>query len=788
MKKIIFLTIILSTLLSFAPPDDFIRNLSLKLDEFKKKNPVDQVIVIFNQEKYAVGDTAFFQFNLVDDEFLPIKGKRIISLGLFSEPKKQIQKINFVVTDGHATNQLLISPEVSPGIFHFVFYSESKKDLEKFALYSKEFKIVGKNNIIKINSGKEETNLQIHYEGGALVNGCENRIILMSNVQGLGKIKNSKNETIIQFNLPKEGITSVLFTPMPGDSYYAELDNITVRFPLMQGLKNKCTLKLDNLESLNSRKIKISTSPESSLLKKELYLVVTNRRKIAFAVPITFNSNGFSEVNLPLENMKDGISEATVLDIEGIVFAQRIFFVNKNNLIATAEPSSNLVYTRERMQFEFSLSDKLGNPIQTNFSCSVNQLSKGHIENQSSFPDEFFNTFIINELDKIGDVSKEKKADIIDMLLITKKKNLVPWSEVLSNYNDSKFRPANNLKIKGKVIFKATGEPVPDSTQIIGYLQNNLIGYVAHTNKSGHFELTFLYDFFGDDQLFYVLEYKGKELKEDYLIIPDEEGIPNLEFNTEYTAQDSIDTYGVFASNKKLVEDSYNFFYSNNKNIELKETLNSAFEDEAMGTDLTVNVQDYITFSSMEDLIKEVIPFLQTRKKNNVLTVRLLIGQNVKNSNYKLAQNNPLFLIDGVFTKSADYFLGLKPSDILKIKIINDASKLIQFGSLGKSGIVILQTKKPAPKRVYASSKIIPIQGLNKPVSRSWEIAQHNLNLPDIRANLLWLPSTSTNTFGKKIISLTTSDNTGRYIIRIKGVSDKGEPFEAEGSFEVAFK
>jgi hypothetical protein len=787
MKKNICLTLILSCLLGFAPPDDFIASLSVKLSEFKKRNPVEQAIVIFNQEKYAISDTAFFQLHLVNEDFLPIEGKRIIELALFDVNGKKIQQIKFNVFNGLAANQLAISAQTQPGIYLFAFYKEYERASQKSILYSSEIKIVGTKSISLTTPQKEKTELQISYEGGALVSGCENTVIVSYTQSGKGKIKNGKNETVAQFEIPQDKITSVIFTPNPGETYYAEIERESVRQPLAKAVENKCVLLIDNPESVTSRKIRVATSKESTLIKKELFLVVTNRRKIAFSTPFMLNTNGTFELNLPLEGIRNGMSEATVFDNEGEVVAQRIFSVYKNPISATLESSSKLISTRENAEVGVSLKDNLGNPVQGYFSFSVYQSNDLNSKGRSSFVDELLYPSIVKDLNAVVHLTTRNKAHLIDLLLASQKSGLLPWPELLNGIGAPRSNSNPNLKVKGRAVFKSTGKSVPDSTQIMGYLQRNMIGYVASTKKEGAFELPFLYDFFGDDNLFYTLEYKGKELTQDYVIIPDEEYNQNIKFSNAFRIKDSTDSYGLFASKQKLVQQSYQFFVTEKQNKSVENNLNYAFEDEAMGVDLTVKVQDYIAFPTMEDLVREVIPFLQTRKKGNNINVRLLISKNTRNTNYTVAKNTPLFIIDGIPSKNAQYFLTLKPIDILTIKIINDGRKLERLGILGRSGIVLINTKKTNHEAVTASSTIVPVQGLSQSVFKKNNPVHQNVPLPDIRLNLFWTPIFSTNILGKKLISVSTSDNTGEYILSAKGFSQSGEPFEAHTFFNVNF-
>ena len=76
----------------------------------------------------------------------------------------------------------------------------------------------------------------------------------------------------------------------------------------------------------------------------------------------------------------------------------------------------------------------------------------------------------------------------------------------------------NEAKLRGKVVSKKTGEPAPDSTAVIGYLQKNTVGYEAYT-RDGNFDMTLIYDFWGQDKVFCTLRQKNRTVDENYDII-----------------------------------------------------------------------------------------------------------------------------------------------------------------------------------------------------------------------------------------------------------------------------
>ena len=133
--------------------------------------------------------------------------------------------------------------------------------------------------------------------------------------------------------------------------------------------------------------------------------------------------------------------------------------------------------------------------------------------------------------------------------------------------------------------------------------------------------------------------------------------------------------------------------------------------------------------------------------------------------------------------------MSLKPVEVVSIKIINSAGKLQTMGSIGKNGIVLVETKIVGhAARVPRSNYAFEVQGLTPP-SQIYR-GQASLigpRVPDLRTNLYWNPGFKTDSTGRASAMLHASDVTGTYIIKIEGFTERGAPIYAEKTFQVAF-
>ncbi|MFN7437483.1 MAG: hypothetical protein ACK5SJ_13655, partial [Bacteroidota bacterium] len=122
--------------------------------------------------------------------------------------------------------------------------------------------------------------------------------------------------------------------------------------------------------------------------------------------------------------------------------------------------------------------------------------------------------------------------------------------------------------------------------------------------------------------------------------------------------------------------------------------------------------------------------------------------------------------------------------EVFRIKIINDANKLMPFGSLGQNGIVLVETKKKLAERVKDKTNTVSVLGLNQAINKKPYTPLGNRQ-PDLRTTLLWIPLAETDGLGEASFSVPTSDLQGSFLIRISGKTKIGLPFETSQVVEV---
>lgn len=767
--------------------EDFIKVLTEKFGRYTKQHQQVKVHLFFNQDKYSPGDTAFYKAHFLTDALQLLPGKQILNLEIYNKDGKIVQHQSFSVRDGVGANQIILSKSIAPGIYLFVAYSDWMKNFSTDLFYRKQIIITGQKQISSSPTAAA-TSITFYPEGGKLIEGVSNKVVARSSGAKQVQVLDNNGQRLSEFLLDDQGLGSFLITPESNKSYYAKITGQAQQYRLPTAVSDGLALQLTS--SLNSEPLKlVITSPSKSDLRdQDLFFVMIAQSHVRFSVPMRLGSTEAHQLLLPKKNLPDGVTQLYILSGKGIVLAERLVFVKTPSEIKIAVSTDKAAYhPRETVVVEVVVNDELGNPVETELTVSVLNNKLFRDDNSTSISEELLLTSDFYKSDDSFefDHSKASWPSSLDNYLITQKWNRFQWSDVLATSNSNmKYGFRNTLSVEGIALDVNTGRPVPDSTLINVFLQDQMMGYEVYTQRDGQFDLPFLFDFWGDDRLFYLMEKRKKEISNSNLII--NRDTLNIPTGFSYTEETGIDSYGDFKFKKTLIDGSYGFYASaSQQNITGLVNPNAVFEEEMFGADVSINLEEFVIFPTMEELIREVIPSLLHRKVSGKSIVRVMLSDASV-----ITTGDPLYVIDGVMTKNSTYFLSLKPSEILTVKIVKNINKLQRFGAMGKNGVVLVQTKKPDRENLTKLSNIIQVKGLSKPFEfRSPDYSvKSNTRIPDFRSTLYWNTSLKTDSRGKVSFSFYASDDIGPLEVKLEGITSKGNPFSAESKVEVVFE
>jgi hypothetical protein len=763
--KIVF-SVVLLILACATMPIDFLTELESRYNDYKKKYPYVSLSLSLNQPSYIPGDSVFFSANYFYEDKQFVKGVHLIRLDILAPNGSTVQTVRFKSTDGIGYNQLVIRNDIAPGIYKFVAYTDWMRNFGSEAFFQLDVPIVGKQHRVKI---KDEKNLVAFYpEGGHLIQGLNGRILAVGPPNQEVVVIDESNTKLNTFQLNSAGVAVFNFRPELNKKYFGFLPQGTLKWNLPEVESDGVAIKLDE----ESKRLGLSIVAKSKFARQELFALILSNGKIVKSDEVRFDDSGLSTIELPSHLNSEGLHQVFILDANGKEIAQRVFRLASSQDVKIKFRVADKTKQRTRFTFAVGVLDESDRLIESDLSLAI-------------FQDELFNTKTTNkipveELPSVQAWASEHAENYLPLLndyLISKKWNRIDWESVYTNRPPNfqfPFRGQNT--ISGKVIVKENNKPVPDSTLVIAYLQKNTMGYEAYT-KDGRFEIPLIFDFWDEDIVFYTTRSRGKCMDERFSIITIKD---SLDLKSTWNSKElpEKNPYAAYALKRSLIDRSYNFF-SGGGDANLKSrSPNEIFEEEFQEVDYTVNVADYVVFPTMEEMLREVVTFVQFRKKGTEATVRLYHRYEKTVMFYK---NDPVYIIDGVMSTSTSYFLSLKPENLLSIKVINNPNKLAQLGHLGENGFIFVESKKGNLAQT-SNNNLFPVTGLSRSVGQRNPVAG---NMPDLRSTLYWNPSLKSDLRGYNEITFLTSDDVGSMKIKVNGITRDGRAFSAEQNFVV---
>jgi hypothetical protein len=751
---------------------DFLDELQVKYEQYQKKYPSVKINIIFNQPLFSPGDTAYFKAWYTDESNHPITGDHIVSFDVISGTGVLSQRIRFKVKEGSAYNQIVFDKELSPGIYRLIAYTDWMKNFGDSWYYEKRIKLENKN---KIDFVKNQTSaINFFPEGGDLIGGISNKLAITGTPLKSLTIKNNK-DFITTINLDSTGLAIINFLPEFGNPYYVE-DSEGKKWMLPEIKKDGVSIQLNNAEE----SISLLVAENSKFFNENLYAVITGGGKILSKKEIVFTQDkGIHLVTMPKTDQK--LNEIFVINSLGKVLSQRVFINGKQEegiSLNIELPAS--AQQRESLTAKISIVADSKTPVVSEMTVTV--------VNNDLFTDFELSNYEFSELPDLNERVEGFKfsTEALNDFLITQKWSRIDWTSIVTSRKvDITFPFRSQSTLKGQVLSKKTGLPPPDSTVLLTYLQKNTVGYEYYMDK-GKIEMPLIFDFWGNDFIFCTIQKNSKVLDKDYVISLIEDSIKISQRWSSIENQEPSQ-YGEFEFKRNLVSNSFNYFQKEQEKEEIK-TLNpnSLIEEEFMGVDYTVNVTDYLIFPKMEDLLREVVPFVQYRKRGNEENVKMLFRYE---KSTKSSKGDPLYVIDGQLSRDTEYFLSLKPEDILYLKILNNVNKLSQLGKLGENGVIFIESKKANLAPNTLGKNLFPIVGLNHQLEFNNNDKQPNnsTRIPNLKSTLYWNPSLKVTSSEPTTINFYTRDNIGKIKVIVRGLTAKGNYFSAEKVIDVGF-
>ncbi|MFM7196117.1 MAG: hypothetical protein ACKOYP_15225 [Bacteroidota bacterium] len=736
--------------------------LQAKFESWFKRYPVYTVRMTFNQPEYVPGDTIRFSAWYLKDDLSPVSGDQLLRADLVNESGNTVQRIRFRVRDGRGGNQIILSENLDAGIYSIYGYSDWMRNFGLSSLFRAEVKVSGKYIPVRQQAGRIE--VKFFPEGGTLIAGVPTRVAVTGAPGQKIEITDGVGAKVAAVSLDKSGLGSVLLSPSAGTSYKVAGAVASV-MPSVQ--PSGISIRIDSVRSSRLNVVRMNMDAGA-----DYFIVALRNGKMVFRQQLSFGADGRAVVDVPVPEGSTEPVAAYVFDGKATLLSSRLFAT-----AAVSDAGIRLRFAGEPVQKD-SVGFFLTLPAEGN-SGGAAMVSVSVIQENLFAEGSNGSGLAYGRLPEwaswAADHRITDKAKLNDFLL-TQSLPVVDWSAIWSDRQPViTFDRDNRLRLRGTAK-GATGAELPDSTLVMSYLLNNAAGYEGYT-RNGQFNIPVIFDYYNGDKVFFaarsskaVLHGSVFQLEEDSLRVkPFYKSVPSGQ----------VSAYSDYALKRNIVNRSYGFFTGKSGEATVISP-NQLLEEEFQGADYSIRVDEYVIFPTMEEFIREVVAFVQVRKRNGIPAARVYYRIEKSIQYYDF---DPLLVIDGVMSKDPADLLGLDPRELLSIKVISNPNKLSQLGRLGENGVILVESKK-GNLAARLQKNIFPTVGLNAPAAAS-NLYRLKPGIPVMKSNIYWNPDVRLAPGIAQKFSFRASDDSGPMLMVIQGISSDGRPFHQVERFEV---
>ena len=785
-KKIIFCLFVIAAIGVNTLQAQVLPGVQSGFNQYNANAVQEKLFVHTDKSAYTTGELMWFKvYNVDGANHKPIDLSKVVYIEVLDKNQNPVLQAKVGMKDGTGSGSVFLPISLTTGNFLLRAYTSWMKNFSPDLYFYKKLTII--NPLRSPNQASKQSastyDVQFFPEGGNLVNGLTSTVGFKATdqygkgVNFKGAIVNKNNDTVARFEPTKFGMGHFSFTPDSHASYKAiiKLSDKTLveNLPDVNDAGYVLTLKDGGSNQLQ---VNVNTN----LPDGNIYLFAHTRGIIKDVETVTV-TNGKAAFSIDKSKLGEGISHITIFNNQRQPVCERLYFKRPvNQLFITAGTDAQQYTTRKKVNISINTKNNTG-AVAADMSLSVYRLDslqhtgqqdiqnylwlssdlKGNIES----PDYYF-----KNTDAAADAG-------LDNLMLTQGWSRFAWSDVLQNKKPSfKFLPEYNGPIvTAKITNTLTNTPQNNMVAYLGIPGKRVQLYAAQSDTAGNLIFN-MKDFYGPGEIVIQTNTLHDTLVRIDVMNPFADQYAKIklpEVNVTPAMQSTI----AEANLTTQVQNIYN-------GEKMRQFYDPHIDSSAFyGTPYkTYLLDNYTRFLTVEEVMREYVSEVNISHTHNRFHILVL------NNNRYLNDEDPMVLIDGVPFFNIDKLFAADP---LKIRKLEDVPFIYLLGPSYEAGIFSFTTYKGdlGGNEIDPHAVIMDYEGLElqrefySPVYDTEAAAASRM--PDFRNVLYWTPNLTTGKDGKSSLSFYTSDETGKYIGVIQGLTPNGEAGSQYFTFDV---
>jgi hypothetical protein len=782
----LLLLMLVSLLFFYDSQAQVIQDVQNSFNLYKQSALQEKIFVHTDKDTYLPGELIWFKVYCVDgNDHKPLSLSKIVYVDLLDVNQNPIIQAKVALANGMGNGSIYIPVLVTNGFYRFRAYTSWMKNFGPEFYFEKKITLINplRTPDVSAKSNSIDYDIQFFPEGGHLVTGITSKVAFKAmnkNGKGVaitGAIVNRHNDTVARFKSLKFGMGTFSFTPAANDSYKAFI-SVAGDKPLIKYLPEVSNQGyVMKLTDNGSGQLDLAVNC-AGVADNDLYLFAHTRQTINAAETAAIN-NGSAHFSISRNALGEGISHLTIFNSAKQPVCERLYFKRpEKKLFIDATTGQQQYDLRKKVTVSIFTKDKAARPANAEMSMAVYRIDslqsvdhsdifnylwlssdlKGTIES----PEYYF-----NNTDAEGDAA-------LDNLMLTQGWRRFQWANIIDGRTPAfNFLPEyEGHIITGRIVNTTTNKPATGILTYLGIPGKRVQLYVSKSDSSGNL----LYNtksFYGPNEIIVQTNQLADSTYRIDVSSPFSEQfskIPLPPFTFNYSALNDLQAHSIGMQVLNI--------YSSGNLKRFYEPLidSSAFYGKP---NATYKLDDFVRFRTMEEDLREYVKEDNIVKSKGKFHIKVLTHRG-------FIDGDPLILLDGIPVFDVDKVIAIDPLKVRKLEVM---ATPYFYGPSEEQGIFSFTTYKGDlggveldPRAIVLDYEGIQLQ--REFYSPMYESASQSASrIPDFRNLLYWSPSISTR--GEAAISFYTSDQPGKYIGVIQGITPDGNSGSQYFNFEV---
>ena len=745
-------------------------------------NLTENIILTTDREIYISGEKVWFKaqgFIALDVPNNQLSN--ILYIELFNASSQSYVRKKYKITNGMVSGMFIIPQELISGNYFIRAYTQYQRNSLPETFFTQVITIINPN--IKLPKDiSESKGIEILPEYGQIMNNLTNRIainfgqsdenktlnawLMDENQNRVSEVSINNGLGIMQF-IPTENKEYTLLSVHDQDTVHTKLPKASNEGIVMNVLKSNFSDQMDlqiiSRQAVNQElKLELLSSHLNKISEKQIYVQNTETHLL---IPNSSFDPGFNY--FILRNNKN--------EILSIYCHLKLI---ENNIAIKIIPDKQSYKKREKVELEIESTEK----SEEYLDLSITVAKKGTIKDYNGkLPRQIIENQIlldsyINSNNSINIETKE-----IEALLVSYNSKLA--NDVIFRSNLTKFKynlewipEIRDVSLSGFVIDKETRMPIANAEVYASVFKTNPQVHLYKTDKNGFFifslnNLTELQDVFLSIKKNVTIDNQELELlvNNDFLrsyptlistpLDLDSTQIPFIE--ELYINTQASKIFNTETGNKAIPSNNLPFIFSN--------------------SEFSLDLDNYVDNPSLEVIFRELVPSVKVKHDGGKYSLT------VTDPDRKIAQSNPLIMVDFIAIFDVNELMKINPEYIKKIDIYTTPFVL---GNTQIEGVILITTKTdnfggikmPAESAFFEYNTVSDSYYFDPPIYESDE--ETNSHDADFRNLLYWDASLKIKDFKK--VTFYASDHCSEYDIIIRGITKDGRKCYGKSSIKIS--